>query len=290
MTEISLPRGVQWGRDLTDGKASGVFTSVKTLGAIEFRRRWHLDGLRALSLDPKVKRIETWRGDHSLCEAAETLILVTLDDGRIVVGFGRDPAPPFLIGGEAFRLFTRTDVEAEPRATTVRQIWSARGVQVDAADRIRILRATAEAKADGLALEAMIKLVRWPLVEPVHAILAMVVDAELVIDIDRRLMPETVVRRAEFWPQCPDKKGSDHARPVFAVSAAPADAKLLTNCRTPKKRSVPKRIKRRDPAQIEMLMALPGGKMPAESAKGIKGQAELVRDETILIQSIRKRG
>jgi hypothetical protein len=63
----------------------------------------------------------------------------------------------------------------------------------------------------------------------------------------------------------------------------------VPECRTPK-RSGPNKVTRLAPAQIEMLMALLGGMMPTESAKGIKGHAEPVRSEPVLIQSIRMRG
>jgi hypothetical protein len=190
-----LPPGIIRASDIKSPPANR-FLSPKTPEPVFFARRWHLDGLRGLSLDASVSEIRAYDGDATPPADAESVVGVQLADGPMVVAFSRNPIPEMFCGSLPFRSFTRTEVEAEPQWTTMKSIWSAAGVTVDPADRVRLLRKAGGSRI-GVQLSELADLVKWPFVEPVHAILSLVVEGELIVDLRQRLKPETLVRRGD---------------------------------------------------------------------------------------------
>jgi hypothetical protein len=115
-----------------------LFRSAKAEHAIPFARRWHADGLRALALDAKVHHLAAYHGAEPLPQEVETCVVAIMADGEVAVGFAREqpPTPSFLLGAMPLVILTRSDVEREPRFTTVREIWSTARTPIDPADRI----------------------------------------------------------------------------------------------------------------------------------------------------------
>lgn len=259
MREFKLPVGVQWGCGFSgDEKIAGTFTSLKTPEPIAFRRRWHRDGLRALSLDPKVFRLTALGAATTPPDGVETLVCVALAEGKVIVGFGLQPATQFLLGALPFRVLTRSEVEQEPRATTISEVWSTRDALTDPADRVRLLRATNGAGNDGVPMDELLGLVRWHDSEAIHTILRLVCDGELEIDLGRRISPETRVWRAGLRPD-----GKVPEVPSHPVETDAPDGVIrfrgVPECRTvgtPKKRPKSNGIRRRDLRQGELLLPI----------------------------------
>lgn len=189
----SLPDGVFAGNELS--LKCGLFASPKSRDKVTYRRRWHADGLKQLSLEEQVKSLRSYRGKLAYPGGVETLVKAELAEGTVYVGYAETPCDISTFNDKPFLVFTKADVECEPRCTTVRAIWSCRQTIIDPADRIRVLTRLAS-HPDGLPIEALSRLVRWSAEEPVHAIMAMVVEGVLSTGTDQPISPEMVIRRA----------------------------------------------------------------------------------------------
>ena len=105
--------------------------------------------------------------------------------GLMLVAFDRLSLPALTV--------TATDMAREPRATNANMVWSCRNTVVRPGDRIRILQALQESGSLPL-IEA--SAVARACGDPIAAVLAMVCDGTVEIDLDGGAIgPETPVRR-----------------------------------------------------------------------------------------------
>jgi len=97
--------------------------------------------------------------------------------------------------GRALVVETTSSIRAEPRYTTVRLVQDCRRTPVSAGDRVRILHHLDESGTAPLTeCAGVVQNTR----DGVAAVLALVVEGLVVIDIDRPILPETPVRRRKL--------------------------------------------------------------------------------------------
>jgi hypothetical protein len=165
------------------------FRSHKTPAVIHYPQRWHRDVLLQLSLDPSVVSVR--RGPFTDIPNALTLDLQTRA-GIVHLIALRDECEMTEEAETAGLVpMHRSTFLREPRAGTARAVWAMRKRIVPPADRLRILDRL-HADGHGLPIADLMVCVRSG--DAADAVLAMACDGSVVLDIDRQLTPETIVR------------------------------------------------------------------------------------------------
>ena len=184
---------------------SPVAPCRKAAGALFVRSRLHADFLLLCDLDPSVLRVMAPEGPLTLASGAEhrpdyrlltgdgpLLVDVVRDDDEEAVPPAAEVAEAALAAGAAYRRETEESLRAEPRHTTLKLIGACRRVRVPAGERIRVLHVLGE--AGGLPLvEAAGAAGASP--DGVAAVLSLVCEGLIEIEVDGPLLPETMVRR-----------------------------------------------------------------------------------------------
>jgi hypothetical protein len=169
-----------------------IFISPKSTHPIRYSQRWHRDALVQLSLDPSVIGFEAESGPLPL----EVLnLVVTIPAGQMRVSLVRDRAHSTETDPAKDRIkISRQTVLQEPRASNARAIWSARNTFVSIGDKFRILRKLEDAP-EGLEFAELLLCISTSRSDPVDAILALVCQGWIILEIEKPIAPSTTVRR-----------------------------------------------------------------------------------------------
>jgi len=169
------------------------FVSIKNMRPIRYNQRWHRDALVQLSLDPSVIAFEA----ESAPLPHEVLnLIVTILGGQMRVSLVRDHTNSTDSNQAKDQIrISRSTILREPRASNARAIWATRKSIVSIGDRVRIL-GKLDAAPNGLKLAELLACISTSRVDPVDAILALVCQGLVTLDIEKPIAPSTTVRRS----------------------------------------------------------------------------------------------
>ncbi|UIY43422.1 hypothetical protein [Methylobacterium radiotolerans] len=168
------------------------FRSFKTAVPIAYPSRWHRDLLIQATLDPAIEAIEPGPAARFDPEIFQFFIQMAGVRQPLVAIRHADNLDGRVAGSGLVK--SRAHTLSEPRCTAARIVWAARKIQVSAGDRIRILKVFDEAKASVPFANAIDAAVGHA-VNPAEAVLALVCEGQLEIDVSQPISPETLLRR-----------------------------------------------------------------------------------------------
>lgn len=194
--QLSLPHVPGPGREHAPRRGCRrppTFAGPKIPAPLITDHRWQRDVLVALSLDPRIARIEPLgvretRGSLfdigvTLAGGGSVIIRIVTDDAAVA----RAEQMP------GVAVLAVTDFMRSPAVEARRSVWASRGAPVSAPDRWAVISALGQVE-DGLTFAQVVGLVRTDARQAVDAVCAMACDGSIWIDLENGLAPEARVR------------------------------------------------------------------------------------------------